>query len=73
LAESLGAELTDLRKSRHLSQQALADLIGYDVSYVRQTEMGANPTLELLAAFSSAFAIAVSELVARAEKRLSGR
>jgi len=31
-----------------LSQQKLADRLGYDVSHVRQTEMGGNPTLEFL-------------------------
>jgi transcriptional regulator with XRE-family HTH domain len=70
LAEALGAELTNLRKSQHLSQQAVADRLGYDVSYVRQTEMGSNPTLKLLIAFASLFSIKLSELVIRAERRL---
>ena len=70
LAEALGAELTELRKLHRLSQQALADRLGYDVSYVRQTEMGSNPTLELLIAFASAFSIEVSELMLRAENRV---
>ena len=71
LAQALGAELTDLRKSKQLSQQQLADRLGYDVSHVRQTEMGGNPTLELLAAIASAFSLNVSELLRRAEDRRS--
>jgi transcriptional regulator with XRE-family HTH domain len=70
LAEALGAELTDLRKSHRLSQQKLADRLGYDVSYVRQTEMGANPTLELLIAFASVFSLRLSKLIETAEERL---
>jgi transcriptional regulator with XRE-family HTH domain len=71
LAEALGAEITDLRKARHYSQQVLADRAGYDVSYIRQTEMGANPTLELLIALASIFSLPLSELISRAERRLA--
>ena len=70
LAEALGAEVTELRKSYRLSQQKLADRLGYDVSYVRQTEMGANPTLELLIAFASVFSLRLSRLIEMAEERL---
>ena len=71
LAEALGAELTDLRLSKGWSQQTLADRVGYDESYVRQTEMGGNPTLELLNAFASIFSLKLSDLIQRAENRLS--
>ena len=74
LAQALGAELTDLRTSRQWSQQELADRLGYDVSHVRQTEMGGNPTLELLEAFASVYSLKVSELIQRAEiRRAQGR
>jgi transcriptional regulator with XRE-family HTH domain len=70
-AKALGAELTDLRLSKGWSQQTLADRVGYDESYVRQTEMGRNPTLELLIAFASIFSVKLSDLIRRAENRLS--
>ncbi len=70
LAEALGAELTALRLSKQWSQQKLADFIGYDVTHIRQTELGGNPTLELLAALGSAFALEVSDLIRAAEGRV---
>ena len=70
LAEALGAELTELRRSRKLSQQTLADRLGYDVSHVRQTEMGGNPTLEFLNAAATFFSLRLSELIHGAEARI---
>jgi transcriptional regulator with XRE-family HTH domain len=70
LAQAIGAELTDLRQGKGWSQQKLADRLGYDVSHVRQTEMGGNPTLEFLAAVATLFALQLSEFIQRAEKRL---
>jgi len=70
LAEALGAEVTALRVSKRWSQQKLADFIGYDVTHVRQTELGGNPTLELLAAIGSVFSLEVSELIRAAEGRV---
>jgi transcriptional regulator with XRE-family HTH domain len=69
LSQALGAELTELRRSRNLSQQTLADHLGYNVSHVRQTEMGANPTLEFLNAVATYFSIRLSEFIRRAEER----
>jgi transcriptional regulator with XRE-family HTH domain len=71
LAQAIGAELTDLRRSKELSQQKLADYLGYDVSHVRQTEMGGNPTLEFLNAVSTFFALKLSEFINRAELRVT--
>jgi transcriptional regulator with XRE-family HTH domain len=70
LAQAIGAELTDLRQARDMSQQKLADHLGYDVSHVRQTEMGGNPTLEFLNAASTFFSLKLSEFIRRAEARL---
>jgi transcriptional regulator with XRE-family HTH domain len=70
LAQALGAEVTSLRLSKRWSQQKLADFIGYDVTHVRQTELGGNPTLELLAALGSALSLEVSELIRAAEERV---
>ena len=71
LAQAIGAELTELRRSRKLSQQKLADRLGYDVSHVRQTEMGGNPTLELLNAIATFFSLNLSEFFRRAERRVT--
>lgn len=71
LAQAIGAELTELRRSKKLSQQKLADRLGYDVSHVRQTEMGGNPTLEVLNAIATFFSLNLSELIHRAERRVT--
>ena len=71
LAQAIGAELTDLRRSRKLSQQKLADRLGYDVSHVRQTEMGGNPTLEFLNAVATFFSLRLSDFIDRAELRVT--
>jgi transcriptional regulator with XRE-family HTH domain len=71
LAQAIGAELTELRRSKKLSQQNLADRLGYDVSHVRQTEMGGNPTLEFLDAIATFFSLNLSEFIRRAERRVN--
>ncbi len=71
LAQAIGAELTDLRRSKKLSQQKLADRLGYDVSHVRQTEMGGNPTLEFLNAVATFFSLKLSDFLHRAELRVT--
>ena len=70
LTQAIGAELTELRTSKKLSQQKLADNLGYDVSHVRQTEMGGNPTLEFLSAIAAFFSLKLSEFIHRAERRV---
>jgi transcriptional regulator with XRE-family HTH domain len=67
LAQAVGAELTNLRRSKKLSQQKLADRLGYDVSHVRQTEMGGNPTLEFLNTVATFFSLKLSDFIDRAE------
>jgi ribosome-binding protein aMBF1 (putative translation factor) len=69
--ESLGAELTELRTRRGWSQQKLAELVGYDESYIRQLERGAkSATLRTLANLAAVFPMKVSLLVSRSERRL---
>jgi len=70
LAQAIGAELTELRRIKKLSQQKLADRLGYDVSHVRQTEMGGNPTLEFLNAVATFFSMRLSEFIDKAETRV---
>ena len=73
LAQAIGTELTELRRARKLSQQRLADRLGYDVSHVRQTEMGGNPTLEFLNAVATYFSLKLSEFIKNAERRVTPR
>ena len=70
LAQAIGAELTDLRRRKGWSQQRLADRLGYDVSHVRQTEMGGNPSLEFLEAVATAFSLELSKFIQSAEGRI---
>ena len=74
LDEAVGAELTRLRIRRRWSQQKLAEIAGYDESYVRQLERGTkSATLRTLSDLASAFSLAVSVLVRKAEARLTKR
>jgi transcriptional regulator with XRE-family HTH domain len=70
LAKAIGAEITDLRKSRGWSQAEVAHLTGYTEKWIRSTEMGANTTVELLAAMSFLFSVKLSDLVIAAERRV---
>jgi transcriptional regulator with XRE-family HTH domain len=70
LAKAIGAEITDLRTSRGWSQAEVAHLTGYTEKWVRSTEMGANTTVELLAAMAVLFSIKLSDLVIAAERRV---
>lgn len=74
LDEALGAELTDLRTRRRWSQQRLAEIAGYDESYIRQMERGTkSATLRTLSDLAAAFSISVSALIRRAELRVPKR
>jgi transcriptional regulator with XRE-family HTH domain len=71
LDEALGAELTDLRTRRRWSQQRLAEIAGYDESYIRQMERGTkSATLRTLSDLAAAFSVSVSALIRRAELRV---
>lgn len=72
LGAALGAELTRLRIEKKWSQSRLADMLGYDQSYIRQLEQGAkSPTLRTLSNIAAAFAMPLSALIKRAERRMS--
>jgi transcriptional regulator with XRE-family HTH domain len=74
LDEALGAELTDLRTRRRWSQQRLAEIAGYDESYIRQMERGTkSATLRTLSDLAAAFSVSVSVLIRRAELRVPKR
>ena len=71
LGQALGAELTRLRVERHWTQQRVSDMLGYDVSYVRQLEKGGkSPTLRTLSHIAEVYSLRVSVLIARAERTL---
>jgi len=58
----MGAVLTELRVKKDWSQRKLADVLGYDQSYVQQLERGMkSPTLRTLE---------VSDLVGAVERRI---
>jgi transcriptional regulator with XRE-family HTH domain len=68
LAKAIGAELTALRTSRKWTQLEVAHLVGYSEKWVRSTEMGANTTVDLLAAMAFLFSIKLSDLVIAGER-----
>jgi transcriptional regulator with XRE-family HTH domain len=71
LGEALGVELTRLRVAKRWTQQRISEMLGYDVSYVRQLEKGSkSPTLRTLSHFGEVFSLRVSVIVARAERLL---
>ncbi len=55
--------LTDARKERKLTQQALADLVGVHVTQLRRYEAGtAQPTLDVLRHIAQALAVTIGSL-----------
>ena len=55
IERALGAVVTELRIRRRVSQAALADKLGYSVSYISKLERGEmNPTLRTLLDISDA-------------------
>jgi transcriptional regulator with XRE-family HTH domain len=59
----LGLRVRELRTSRGLTQEALAERVGFRASYFSQIENGAKgATLETLAAIAAALGITLSEL-----------
>lgn len=72
LPKALGAELTDRRIGCGLSQQKLADKLGYDISYIGQLERGEkSPTLGTLINIARVFGTRLSELIRAAEERVN--
>jgi transcriptional regulator with XRE-family HTH domain len=63
--------MTDRRTRAGWSQQAFADLLGYDVNYIGQLERAEkSPTLSTLISISTAFETRLSELIRAAEERV---
>jgi transcriptional regulator with XRE-family HTH domain len=72
LGEALGAELTRLRVARNWTQQRVSEMLGYDVTYIRQLERGGkSPTLRTLSNIAQIYSLRVSVLIGRAERILT--
>ena len=71
LGEALGVELTRLRVAKSWTQQRVSEMLGYDVTYIRQLEKGGkSPTLRTLTHIADIYSLRVSVLIARAERIL---
>jgi len=71
LAEAFGAELTELRVGKGWSQQDLAAMLGYHMTYIGNLERGQkSPTLRTLSDLGRAFEKPVSLIIRDAENRL---
>ena len=69
LGEALGVELTRLRVAKSWTQQRVSEMLGYDVTYIRQLEKGGkSPTLRTLTHIADIYSLRVSVLIARAER-----
>lgn len=61
----IGPRIRELRKSKGLSQEQLADLAGCDRTYVGMLErQQGNPSLSVLASVASALGATIHELLA---------
>jgi transcriptional regulator with XRE-family HTH domain len=67
-----GEVLREIRRSRRLSQERLAEVSGCHRTYVSLLERGINgPSLSMLFQLGSALGVTPSELLARVERRMS--
>ena len=58
-----------MRIAKGWTQQRMSEMLGYDVSYVRQLEKGnKSPTLRTLSHFAEIYSLRVSVLIGRAER-----
>lgn len=59
----LGSRIKELRKTRALSQEQLADIVGLDPKYVSFIECGRNaPSLETMEKIANAFGVEIKDL-----------
>jgi transcriptional regulator with XRE-family HTH domain len=64
---ALGAAIKALRKSRDMTQEALASVAGLNLSYLSAVERGDNnPTVMTLLAISKALEVTVERLIGEA-------
>jgi transcriptional regulator with XRE-family HTH domain len=64
VARQFGKAVKELRLKKGMTQQALADACGLDISYVGQIERGQrNPTLGAIQGLASVLKVKISELL----------
>lgn len=69
--EAFGKTLTELRIENGITQEALADSLGYQLSYIGQLERGLkSPTLRTVFNIAELFGISVKSLLGRTERHL---
>ena len=72
LLAAFGAAVRERRLQRGLSQDALADLAGFQRTYLSEVETGRrNVTLVNIGRLAAALGVGVGELMATAESRLA--
>ena len=65
LATTISQNLSALRKSRHLTQQELAEQIGYSDKSISKWELGkAIPSVDILLKFAEFYGVTLNDLVA---------
>jgi transcriptional regulator with XRE-family HTH domain len=63
IKESIGMRIKELRQSRHLSQESLAERVGISSKYLSSIERGKeNPTLDTLIKLSMALNVELSDM-----------
>jgi transcriptional regulator with XRE-family HTH domain len=63
LTQRFGERIRELRKAHELSQEAFADLCGFDRTYISGIERGTrNPSLAAIETLAKALGVSVSEL-----------
>lgn len=68
----LGPFLKELRTSRKLTQQQLADVVGVDRNYLFYLEKGlSDPTLGVLLGLATGFGLSFSELAKQIEDTIT--
>lgn len=69
MTRNIGETIAELRTSKGLSQEALADLCGVHRTYISQLERGLkNPTLKVLQKISNALNVPLSKLISKYEQ-----
>ena len=70
IRKAIGSVVTDLRIRKGFSQAALAERLGYTVSYISKLERGdMNPTLRTLFDLADALGVGVGMMVSRVRRR----
>ncbi len=68
LGEIVGSNLQELRKSRHLTQQELAEQVGFSDKSISKWELGkAVPSVDILIEFASFFGVSVDYIITERE------